>query len=490
MPPNRQQLLQDALAPGVQRQNLLQNGGFEQWHYGTSITLAQVFQTTADAWLVYLHGTGTANLAARDSANADTPSSSYALAYTVVTGGAGQGAGVVQRLDFVQLRGKTLSVSIRLKASVNSTMKFVWLDGITGAGQNQFSPTFAVTNAYQTFTFTFTPAATATSLLIGVMSETPGTFYADNAMLVLGGMYADFIPSIMYPDALPAERIASDLARPNLLTNGSFENWQRGTGPFTGNTAYGPDRWVLGVIGTDTMSISRGAAAAGMLGQFNVACNFTLGTGAGGSNLTQVIKKTEINLTGKTVTFSIWISTGVVGAVRPYIWFDGASSNTIYGLSNTGGAQVLYTTATIPNDATQVNMGIFFSATCSPAIDNASLVLGAVAPDFPGVHIADDLARCLRYYEILGGGGQDMILGGYQVGGSSAYTSLTFAAKKAVAPTCTRVGTWGLNNVSGQPVLSAATVNGMCEIVTITSTGYGDAYDTGATTYFSAEANP
>src|SRR5215471_7851986 len=53
-------------------------------------------------------------------------------------------------------------------------------------------------------------------------------------------------------------KLASDTARLNLLTNGGFEIWQRGNGPFTGTgNGFGPDRWTLGIAGTDTLSVSR-----------------------------------------------------------------------------------------------------------------------------------------------------------------------------------------------------------------------------------------
>ena len=52
-------------------------------------------------------------------------------------------------------------------------------------------------------------------------------------------------------------KLAADTARANLLTNGGFEIWQRGNGPFTAAGAYHADRWTINIISSDTFSVSR-----------------------------------------------------------------------------------------------------------------------------------------------------------------------------------------------------------------------------------------
>src|SRR5262252_4977444 len=55
--------------------------------------------------------------------------------------------------------------------------------------------------------------------------------------------------------AVTNAKLGTDTARLNLVTNGGFEIWQRGNGPFTATGVYGPDRWQLGITGTDTLSV-------------------------------------------------------------------------------------------------------------------------------------------------------------------------------------------------------------------------------------------
>src|SRR5215471_14015617 len=47
-------------------------------------------------------------------------------------------------------------------------------------------------------------------------------------------------------------KLGTDTARLNLLTNGGFEIWQRGNGPFTANSAYTADRWLISLASGDT----------------------------------------------------------------------------------------------------------------------------------------------------------------------------------------------------------------------------------------------
>src|SRR5499427_6610596 len=62
--------------------------------------------------------------------------------------------------------------------------------------------------------------------------------------------------------AVTNAKLGTDTARLNLLTNGGFEIWQRGNGPFTATGVYGPDRWQLGITGTDTLSVVQRESAA------------------------------------------------------------------------------------------------------------------------------------------------------------------------------------------------------------------------------------
>ena len=47
-------------------------------------------------------------------------------------------------------------------------------------------------------------------------------------------------------------------------------------------------------------------------------------------------------------------------------------------------------------------MSISIAAAGTYYVDNAMLVVGSQPADYAPLHPADDLARCLRYYEIIG----------------------------------------------------------------------------------------
>jgi hypothetical protein len=284
--------------------------------------------------------------------------------------------------------------------------------------------------------------------------------------------------------------LAADTARANLLTNGGFEVWQRGVGPFTGNGVYSADRWLSALSGTDTLSISKDTAntdtAGGSLA--SAACTFVLGTGAGSTFLAQVIKSADGNqIVNRSMSLSVRVKSSVIGAVR--IGVHNGSAWT-YSTPNAGTAyETLTVTATMGAAALVAQIGIFFAASCTAYVDNAMLVVGSVAADYAPLHPADELARCLRYYEVIGG-----ITSGtpqfyfYGVTGVQASWWAPGKAIKAATPTVTKNGTWAVTNCA-QPALQADP-NGMTIYTTVTATGSANMASTSAAMTMTAEANP
>jgi len=238
--------------------------------------------------------------------------------------------------------------------------------------------------------------------------------------------------------------LGPDVARANLLTNGGFEIWQRGNGPFATAGAWSADRWSNSAQAGDSLSISRDTANAdGAPSGACAACTFTRG-GSGTSTLlnTLVVSTDYAALRGKTVTLSIRVRTSVASAVRAFLQVD---STPALGTIHTGDGtyQTLTVSAAVPAGATSVYVGVSLMATCTAYIDNACLVVGSQAVNYVPLHPADDLARCLRYYEVLYGE-----LQGYAAAGATAAYGLSFKVPKAVSPTLTRVGTWTVTNCS------------------------------------------
>jgi hypothetical protein len=83
------------------------------------------------------------------------------------------------------------------------------------------------------------------------------------------------------------------------------------------------------------------------------------------------------------------------------------------------------------------------------------LVVGSQAANYVPMHPADDLARCLRYYEHIPSPA-GYVASGYTAAGGSLRSAYPFRVPKAVTPTVTKVGTWNVANTTGQPVVSSS----------------------------------
>jgi hypothetical protein len=235
---------------------------------------------------------------------------------------------------------------------------------------------------------------------------------------------------------VPNYELARDTARANLLVNGGFEIWQRGNGPFTAN--YGPDRWLVAASASDTISVSKDTTNVdATLGSVAAAaCTFTLSGGAGNTQIYQILKPSDnYGLLNRAVSFSVRVRTATANAVRIAV-YNGAS--VIYSGYHTGDGtwQTLSVSTTMSGTLWQVN--VFFVASCTAYLDNAMLVVGSVAADYTPLHPADDLARCLRYYEARSYPSNNYIALGQAFSTTQIAGVLPgFLARKAVTPTIT-----------------------------------------------------
>jgi hypothetical protein len=323
---------------------------------------------------------------------------------------------------------------------------------------------------------------------------------------ITSGMIADgtIVAADIANATITNAKLATDTARANLLTNGGFEVWQRGGGPFTGNgtrTADAP--WTITLVGSDTMSVSQDGANIDSQSRLCAVATFTLGTGGGLSQLVQTIKWTEFaGLSGATVSASGRVRTSTANAVRLGVYNGSAWT---YSSFHTGSGT--YQTLTVPNVALLAGqtyyVAFFFAASCTAYIDNAMLVVGSVPADYAPLHPADDLARCLRYYERVSGDVTNgAITSGQCVSTTFAIAPLRYAVKKAVTPTVTLIpaSNYALTQANGtQAVCTAVSSSGVgatgCEL-DLTATGLvaGNATtffsSSGAQAYISVEGNP
>src|SRR5215467_3631052 len=288
-------------------------------------------------------------------------------------------------------------------------------------------------------------------------------------------------------NAVTNAKLGTDTARLNLLTNGGFEIWQRGTS-FTGpNGAWSADRWQINLNGTSAMTVAKDTATlpAGSTASMSVVYTHNVA-----SNIQQKLEDTKG--VQRPCSFSILARSSVASAVRPWWSNDGGTTKT-YGAYHSGGGQ--YETLSVTNFTFSGGfpmVGVEFGASGTFYLDNAMLVVGSVAADYAPLHPADDLARCLRYYEPLvsSAGGQVFYVSGYSAGaGGLVRNNWVFRSIKAVTPTVTKIGTWNISNAA-QPTVNAFDTNST--LLYTTSVAAGDTYTWPGTAgnNILAEANP
>jgi hypothetical protein len=283
-------------------------------------------------------------------------------------------------------------------------------------------------------------------------------------------------------------KLAADTARASLLTNGGFEIWQRGNGPFTGS-GWTADRWLMVLSGTDTLSVQKTTVVDS--GFSSALCSFSK---ASGTN-TAIYQKVEdfASLRGKTVSVSVRVNTATANAVRIWV-YDGGGGARQYGGYHPGGSTwaTLSLSLPIPAGSADVQVGFEFNASCTAYIDNAMLVVGSVAADYAPLHPADDLARCLRYYEVIGNGVSDgwIMGGGIATAASQAiWLDVPFKARKAVQPTITKIGTWVVGNCA-QPTVWNSSQSDTVMLTTSVAAGPANFYTDVAGKGLTIEGNP
>jgi hypothetical protein len=350
---------------------------------------------------------------------------------------------------------------------------------------------------------------TAKYLLLGTKGAADVRFSTNNTTRwTVDGSVGTLLPSVdngrdigssslRLRDVYVAGRIyAPDLPRANLLVNGGFEIWQRGTSGL--GSGYGADRWNAGPGSGSSFNgtIARDSANAdtGLGSTYCWSC--TNYTHSAGSNLDQSVEVNGPGVRGRPVTFSMRVRTNVANHLRlQLIDVDGSTTLGTSGFHSGGNTYETLSVTGTPNATTaggKLTCRVQFNATSTVNfLDNAMLVIGPVAVDYVPLPIADELHRCLRYYETFGGANSSI---GIRAWGGDAnpqsYGPIVFSAKKAVTPTLTKVGTWTASGC-GQPTFDAPSVSTGHLVVTTSAAGAAYAYGTiDATTYLAAEANP
>jgi hypothetical protein len=345
-------------------------------------------------------------------------------------------------------------------------------------------------NDAATYALTLKNAGTGSRDLIAYAADGTTVLLQVDATGVTLGAPVNVPPGSISGTAISAGSITNamlgaDVARDNQLTNGGFEIWQRGSGPFsTPGPVFTADRWVINGSGA-TLSISRNTANVDAASTACAAITVTAWTGE--LYLTNTPEHLK-QLLGRTISLSLRVRTSTPNAVRAVIATD-VGPFAYSGYHTGGGAyETLTATALIASNVTILSPSVAFGANSTVYVDNAMLVVGSQAANYVPMHPADDLARCLRYYETVA---EDLNLTGYGAAVSApAQWYMNYKARKAVAATVTKVGTWTPVINCGQPtIVGTPSISGFNLATVVTAVGSYQ-FVPGAGNFVSAEANP
>lgn len=257
------------------------------------------------------------------------------------------------------------------------------------------------------------------------------TIRADNYLDSAGGNTATINGAYIRPGVLDPE---------NRIINGAFDFWQRGTS-FT-TLVYGADRWINQFAG-GTVTMSRQSFAVGDTLGSNNPTYFLRQTVSGqtlSSHFAQVLQPIEgtRSYAGQTITVLGWArwssgSGNMAVAVSQDFGSGGSPSSPVVlpgqVVTLTGSWSPFAATFTVPsitgktlgsNNNDRTNLGFILSAGSDFNTNSGSLGLQTIGVDLWGIHIklgthttaavdlykqpelGPELARCQRYYELLG----------------------------------------------------------------------------------------
>jgi len=284
--------------------------------------------------------------------------------------------------------------------------------------------------------------------------------------------------AVLRADSVQEIRNSIGAGRKNLIINGGFDVWQRGTYTTATNVSSGfqSDRWKIAQSATTGTIQDLGGS---------VRLEVT-GAGTGTLRMYQPIEDKGLykRISGKTLTFSAWVKSNTANARIECFKGNGVGWDGWDSAHTGGGAweklsatYVLADISSLTDGAFSVQVGLdgYNSADVALAvgdyceIKDVQLELGSVATDFEHRSFGEELQLCKRYYE------KSFAYSAVPANGSSATTfatspnvslgvllwsgpnarNIAYEVEKRVTPTVVRYGNssgyWGYINAGGSP---------------------------------------
>jgi len=266
--------------------------------------------------------------------------------------------------------------------------------------------------------------------------------------------------------------------RKNLIMNGGFDVWQRGTSYSGGSGAYTADRWItIGSGLRDTIKASSTIGGA-FVSTFKMTATDTLSY----IGVQQKVEATYDYSATVTPTYiaSAWVKSNTIAQLRHY---DGASN--VYSTPHSGGGAweklTLLISGRTATSATENTLAVDSYNTVTVVGDyieftQVQLELGSVATDFEHRSYGEELALCQRYYwqgKLSNGQGTRYAYG--TAGAGKGAGSVTFPVTMRADPTISAVTAANYNNCS-HDTYSYSSISGFSHGVTVTVAGSYRAY--------------
>lgn len=244
----------------------------------------------------------------------------------------------------------------------------------------------------------------------------------------------------------------------NILDNGGFEIWQRGTSfAAPADAAYLADRWKVSTNEAANVTVTKETTTI----DGGIASMKVVVASAGASKRWTVNELIEnyADYRGKTVSVSVRVYSSVATAIR--VSLDDNVSAVSYSSYHTGGGgwETLTATLTVSASATGLIAAVGMPAndkkTGTYYFDSAMLVLGSEAVAFVPINPVVDVLRSQRYfYRIAGNLIDEMICPGENLSTTLGFGVVRHPVTMRVTPTATVVGATGfqLYNSAGTGV--------------------------------------
>ena len=250
--------------------------------------------------------------------------------------------------------------------------------------------------------------------------------------------------ALLRADSVQDVRDTINAGRKNLLINGGFDVWQRGTS-FTDPLAntYTADRWFNG--GTDTSTtwskqtatLPTGEVASTLRMDFTASVQLYIDPYQGIEDFRFI--------SNRTVTLSCWVRTNISG-----VTFRQYSTKSIGDAVEADGEWQRYTATTTLGNIQSLSKGVnspYFGLSSNASIALTSgdflefthfqLELGSVATEFEHRSYGEELALCERYLQY-----RNYVSYVEQQSSSYRYLGTPLIPEMRTTPTITRLGNW------------------------------------------------